>query len=167
MKYTGTLITIKDMAARYYFSHQRIWEFFPENSREKIRAKLIASATKYRKKHPDKNLRVPFWPKSGLAAYQGMNSYDPHFGEEFYTNSFHAGITHEDLLRGIRCKTLFLKAKTVVGEDGLLMAALSEDDLRRVLALVPNCSLIRFDCGHAIHIEKQKEFISAILSMVI
>lgn len=149
----------------YYFAHQRIWELFPEKARENARPRLIAAAARYRKKHPDKYLRVPFWPKAGLAAYQGMNSYDPRFGEAFYNDSFHTGIAHEELLRGIRCKTLFLKAKTVVGQDGLLMAALGEDDLQRVLALVPDCTLIRFDCGHAIHAEKPDAFISALLTM--
>ena len=47
----------------------------------------------------------------------------------------------------------------------LLLAALSEEDLRRVLALVPDCSLVRFDCGHAIHIEEPKAFVSALLTM--
>ena len=149
----------------YYFAHQRIWELFPEKARENARPRLIAVAARCRKKHPDKNLRVPFWPKAGLAAYQGMNSYDPRFGEAFYNDSFHAGIAHEELLRGIRCKTLFLKAKTVVGQDGLLMAALGEDDLQRVLALVPDCTLIRFDCGHAIHAEKPDAFVLALLTM--
>lgn len=101
----------------------------------------------------------------GLAAYQGMNCYDPRFGEAFYTDSFHNGIAHEDLLRSVHCKTLFLKAKTAIGQDGLLMAALSEDDLQRVLELVPNCSFVRFNCGHAIHIEKPKEFVSALIAM--
>lgn len=87
------------------------------------------------------------------------------FGEAFYTDSFHAEIAHGDLLRGIRCKTLFLKAKTVVGQDGLLMAAQNEDDLQRVLSLVPDHPLIRFDCGHGIHIERPKEFVSAILTI--
>ena len=149
----------------YYFAHQRIWYFLPEGSREKVRPKLIAAAAKYRKKHPDRDLWVPFWPKTGLAAYQGMNRYDPRFGAAFYNDSFHAGIEHEELLRGIRCRTLFLKAKTVVGQDGLLMAALGEDDLHRVLELVPDCALARFDCGHAIHIEKPREFISALCGM--
>lgn len=149
----------------YYFSRQRIWDLFPEKTRERLRPKLIASAAKFRKKHPDKSLRIPFWPKVGLAAYQGMNCYDPRFGEAFYTDSFHNGIAHEDLLRSVHCKTLFLKAKTAIGQDGLLMAALSEDDLQRVLELVPNCSFVRFNCGHAIHIEKPKEFVSALIAM--
>ncbi len=45
------------------------------------------------------------------------------------------------------------------------MAASSEDDLQRVLELVPNCSFVRFNCGHAIHIEEPKEFVSALIAM--
>ena len=60
----------------YYFAHQRLWDFFPETAREKLRPRLIASAAKYRRKHPERDLRVPFWPRTGLAAYQGMNRYD-------------------------------------------------------------------------------------------
>ena len=44
--------------------------------------------------------------------------------------------------------------------------ALDEEDLRHVLNLVPTCSLIRFDCGHAIHIEKPKAFVSALCTMI-
>ena len=149
----------------YYFSHQRIWELFPEKTEKKLRPKLIASAAKYRKKHPDKDLRVPFWHKSGLAAYQGMNNYDPLFGEAFYTDSFNAGIAHEELLRGIKCRTLFLKAKTEIRQDGRLMAALSDDDLKHALEMISDCEPVRFDCGHAIHIEKPKDFLSALLTM--
>ena len=70
-----------------------------------MRPRLIASADSYRRKHPERDLWVPFWPKAGLAAYQGMDRYDPRFGEAFYEDS-------------IRCRTLFLKAKTQVGETG-------------------------------------------------
>ena len=62
-----------------------------------------------------------------------MNNYDPLFGEAFYTDSFNAGIAHKELLRGIKCRTLFLKAKTEIRQDGLLMAALSDDDLKHAL----------------------------------
>lgn len=149
----------------YYFTHQRIWDLFPEKARARVRPKLLAAAARYRRRRPDRDLWVPFWPRTGLAAYQGMNDYDPRFGEAFYTDRFHAGIDHEDLLRGIRCRTLFLKAKTVTAPDGLLLAALSEEDLRRVLALVPGCDLVRFDCGHAIHIEEPKAFLAAVRTM--
>lgn len=67
----------------YYFANQYAWNFFPEKSRDKARAKLVKMAAAYRKKHPDKDLKVLFWPKAALAGFQGMNNYDPLFGEMF------------------------------------------------------------------------------------
>lgn len=146
----------------YYFENQRAWRFFPEKSREKIRAKLTGAAKKNRQKHPGGDLKVPFWPKAALAGFQGMNQYDPRFGEAFYDDSFHAGIPHEALLKDVRAQTLFMKARTQTGDDGLLMAALSEEDARRVVATIPNCAAMRFDTGHGIHIEKPRAFAAAI-----
>ena len=147
----------------YHFTNQYAWKFFPGDSREKVRPKLVAMAAKYREKHPDKNLKVMFWPKSALSAYQGMNQYDPRFGEAFYDDSFHAGIPHEETLKQIRCKTVFMKARTETN-DGLLMAALNEDDVRRVSELIADCTVVRFDCGHGIHTEKPKEFLRCLMS---
>ena len=45
-------------------------------------------ASKYRKKHPDRNLKVIFWPKAALSGFQGMNKYDPMFGEIFFADTF-------------------------------------------------------------------------------
>ncbi|MDE6627442.1 MAG: alpha/beta hydrolase [Lachnospiraceae bacterium] len=149
----------------YYFSNQYAWNFFPEKSREKIKGKMIAMAAKYRRKHPDRNLKVMFWPKVALSSYQGMNHYDPLFGETFFDDSFHCGILHEEILKNIRCKTVFMKAQTKISEDGILMAALSEEDLERVSELIADCQIVRFDCGHGIHIEKPKEFIECVMGL--
>ena len=149
----------------YYFTHQYAWNFFPEKSREKVKGKLTALAARYREKHPDRNLKVPFWPKAALGSFQGMNQYDPLFGEAFYSDSFHAGIPHEDILKQIKCRTVFLKAQTNFSEDGILMAALSEEDLKRVSQLIPVCRIVRFECGHGIHIEKSKEFVECLLEL--
>ncbi len=147
----------------YYFSNQYAWNFFPEQSREKVRGKLTKMAAEYRRKYPARDLKLPFWPKAALAGFQGMNRYDPLFGEAFYNDSFHCGISHEELLKKITCKTVFLKAKTEISEDGILMAALSEDDVNRVAEWMDDCTVVRFDCGHGIHVEKPKEFIQTIL----
>lgn len=149
----------------YYFSHQYAWNLFPKESREKVKGKLTAMAARYRARHPEKDLKVMFWPKAALSGFQGMNRYDPRFGEAFYNDSFHCGIPHEDILGGVRCKTVFMKAKTNTGGDGILMAALSEEDLKRVTELIPGCQVVRFDCGHGIHIEKPKEFIDCLLGL--
>ena len=47
-----------------------------------------------------------------------------------------------------------MKARTSYSTDGILLAALDEDDLERVCAMLPSCTLVRFNCGHGIHIEK-------------
>lgn len=149
----------------YYFSHQYAWNFFPEKSRERIKKKLTGMAANDRKRHPDKNLRVLFWPKAALSAFQGMNTYDPRFGEAFYDDSFHSGIPHEVILKKIKCKTIFMKAQTNYSEDRILMAALSEEDVERVSKLITDCQIVRFECGHGIHIEKPKEFIDCLRSI--
>lgn len=148
----------------YYFAHQYCWNFFPEKSRENIRSKLSGFAAKYRCKHPDKNLKVPFWPKRFLAGFQGLQWYDPAFGETFYDDSFHQNVDYNELLSAIDCPTLFLKAKSTIGEDGLLQGALSDEDLKQVCSLVNDISVEYFDCGHGIHTEKAKQFAKAVLS---
>lgn len=149
----------------YYFTNQYAWNLFPEKSREKIKEKSVQSAAAWRTKYPEKDLKVPFWPKSALVAYQGMNNYDPLFGENFYNDSFRCGIAHEDILKKIKCKTLFMKAKTNTDPNGILMAALNEDDVKKVSELIPDCEVVHFDCGHAIHIEKPKEFVKCLMNL--
>ncbi len=150
----------------YYFANQYAWNFFPAESRDKVKGKLTKMAADYRSKYPEKDLRVPFWPKAALAGFQGMNHYDPLFGETFYNDTFHCGISHEDMLKKIRCETIFMKAKTKIDSDGILHAALSEDDVQKTAELIENCKIVRFECGHGIHIEKQKVFVRCLLDLL-
>lgn len=91
-----------------------------------------------------------------------MGLYDPRFGQTFYDSSFHADIPHERILSEISCPTLFIKAKTEWSDNGILLAALDEDDLNRCLELIEQVDLVRFDCGHGIHIEKPKDTVRTI-----
>ncbi len=151
----------------YYFMNQYCWNFFPEDSREKIKNKLGEFALRYRKAHPDKTLKVPFWPKKFLEAFKGLNEYDAYFGEAFYDNSFNSGIDYNELLSNIKCNTLFMKAKTVIGEDGLVQGALTDEDLQQVTTLIKNIKVEYFDCGHGIHSEKPKEFMCIYLQIYV
>ena len=146
----------------YYFINQYCWKFFPENSRDKIKSKLGEFALKYRNKHPDKTLKVPFWPKKFLEGFNGLNDYDPWFGENFYNDSFNSNIDYEKLLTNIKCNTLFMKANTIVAEDGLIQGALSDEDLKQVTSLIKNIKVEYFNCGHGIHSEKPKDFIRCV-----
>ena len=147
----------------YYFMNQYMWNFFPENSREKIRNKSGKSALKYRKKHPDKPLKIRFWPKKFLEAFNGMEQYDPYFGENFYNDAFNCNINYSKLLSEITCRTLFMKANTKIGDDGIIMGALTDEDLQQVTDLIKNIKVEYFNCGHGIHIEKKKEFVKSVI----
>lgn len=149
----------------YYFKNQYCWNFFPDDSREIVREKLCGFAMKYRTKHPDKNLKVLFWPKKFLEGFNGLQHYDPQFGEAFYNDSFNDTVDYNDLLSIIKCKTLFMKANTTIDEDGLLQGALSDENLQKVNSLIENMEIQRFDCGHGIHTEKASQFVEAILSV--
>lgn len=152
---------IKDFVY-YYFINQYCWNFFPENSRDKIKTKLGDNVLKFRTKHPDKTLRVMFWPKKFMESFNGLNDYDPNFGEAFYNNSFNSNIDYEKLLSNIDCETIFMKAKTVIGEDGLIQCALTDEDLDKVKNLIKNIDVEYFNCGHGIHNEKPKQFIKTL-----
>ena len=150
----------------YYFMNQYMWNFFPENSREKIRNKSGKSALKYRKKHPDKPLKIRFWPKKFLEAFNGMEQYDPYFGENFYNDTFNCNINYSKLLSEINCKTLFMKANTKIGDDGIIMGALTDEDLQQVTDLIKNIRVEYFNCGHGIHNEKKKEFVKSVIETI-
>lgn len=147
----------------YYFMHQYCWNFFPEKSRDKIRYKLGKFALKDRKKHPDKTLKIPFWPKKFLAGFHGLNDYDPYFGETFYDNTFHCDVDYEDLLLHIKVPALLMKANTTIGDDGLLQGAMSDEDVEHVKRCLHNIKVEYFDCGHGIHNEKPKQFIKSVI----
>lgn len=149
----------------YYFMNQYCWNYFPEDSRDKIRNKLGEFALKYRKKHPEKTLKVPFWPKKFLESFNGLNDYDPYFGENFYNDAFNTNVDYEKLLLNIKCNTLFMKANTTIGTDGLIQGALTDEDLEKVTQLISNIKVEHFDCGHGIHNEKSKEFVKCIKNL--
>ena len=90
-----------------------------------------------------------------------MNDYDPYFGENFYNDSFNCSIDYENLLSNIKCKTLFMKANTIIGEGNLIQGALTDEDLKLVVSLIENISVEYFDCGHGIHIEK--DFVKSVV----
>lgn len=150
----------------YYFMNQYCWNFFPDDSREKIKNKLGDFVLKYRKKYPEKTLKVPFWPKKFLESFNGLNDYDPYFGESFYNDSFNENIDYVKLLSNIKCNTLFMKANTTIGEDGLVQGALTDEDLEQVKKLITNFRIEYFDCGHGIHTSKPKEFVKCISKML-
>lgn len=91
-----------------------------------------------------------------------MEDYDPYFGENFYNDTFNCNMDYNKLSE-IKCKTLLMKANTKIGDDGIIMGAMTDEDLQHVTNLIKNIRVEYFNCGHGIHNEKKKEFVKSVI----
>lgn len=62
------------------------------------------------------------------------------------------------MLSKIKCPTIFIKASTNYDKNGILLAALSEEDTARVIELIHGSKRIDIKSGHDVHYEHPKAF---------
>ena len=120
---------------------------------------IIKSATKYRKKNPNKPLYLFYLPSSINSMFYNLDQYDVHFGESFYNSSWFEDFDQSKILNEIKCPSFLLRAKASIDKDGILMGAMSNEDVEKVHNLIKNNYLIEIKSGHNIHYEKPKIFI--------
>ncbi len=125
---------------------------------------VIKHAKKRRKNHPDGTLRIIYLPRflNQIWAVPSNSSYDLRFGETFYDGSWFEHFDQAETLRGIQCPSILIHARnsrwSQYDDDGVLLAAMSEEDAARASELIPGCRLATIDCGHGVHNEKPREF---------
>jgi pimeloyl-ACP methyl ester carboxylesterase len=73
-----------------------------------------------------------------------------------------AGIDQAALLRQITCPVVFLKAMTNYGDDGVLYAATTDEDMARIEQCIPQCETTQIKSGHDIHVEHPDAFAAAV-----
>ena len=112
--------------------------------------------------HPGEHVVNAWVPRAWTRGMYFMDDYDPLFGEAFYDGSWMAGIDQEGMLLSIECPTVYLKATTRYGNDGVLYAATTDDDAARVRECLASCERIEVDSGHDIHVERPTEFVAAV-----
>lgn len=83
----------------------------------------------------------------------------------FFDNSWFAGFDQAETLAAITCPTTFLKATTRYNKDGILLAALSDEDLARVEELLPDNRTVRVRGGHDIHFAHTKAYVNALIGL--
>ncbi|MDD6489038.1 MAG: alpha/beta hydrolase [Clostridia bacterium] len=123
---------------------------------------LANYAQQYHEQHPNENVQYFFMPESINFMFMYINEYDMQFGEHFYDYSWHSEISHEKLMSDIKVPTIFLHAKDNYTDDGILMAASSDEQARKAVSLIENCELIELESNHDIHRFNSKIFIDAI-----
>lgn len=123
---------------------------------------LANYAQKYSKKYPDKPVQLFFMPGSVNFMFLNMKEYDFAFGEHFYDYSWHAGISHAQLMSDINVPTIYIHALDQYSEDGILMAAASNDQARKAVELIGECEMIELSSNHDIHRFHPEVFIDAV-----
>lgn len=126
-----------------------------------LKDKIIPAAQQYRQQNPDLPIQLAWVPQAWLRTLLFMDDYDPQFGNAFYNGVWMQGIDQQQMLAGIACPTIYLKAVTQYGKDGVLYAANTDEDADRVQSLISNSERVDIKSGHDIHFEHPNEFIKA------
>lgn len=142
----------------YYFENGYFWKLF--QGLEKFPAE---TAKKYSGKNEKECKKIWYMPYGWVHGLLYMDEYDHAFSETFYDGSWFQGVSQEEILQKIQCPTVYIKAKTSYGEDGVLYAANKDEDAKRVLDLVENCEFMETDTSdHDIHFKYPNKFIEAV-----
>ncbi|MFT3834962.1 MAG: alpha/beta hydrolase [Micropruina sp.] len=92
--------------------------------------------------------------------------YDLRFTTAFIDNSWFVALDQPQTLAAIECPTVFVKATTRYNRQGVLLAALSDDDLARVESLLPDNRTVRVRSSHDVHFAKTGAYVQALEQLV-
>ena len=133
--------------------------FIAKNAGEKAAPRLLSMTNTYRDANPGQAVELRFLPAMLRLFFRGMSSFDPNFGDAFYTGEWNKGFDHAKALKQIKCPVLLLQANFEVRPDGILDGAMDKIDADRAMELLPNGTYQKIDASHVVHIDKPKEFI--------
>jgi len=139
----------------YYFENGYFWRLF--RGLEQFPAE---TARKYSGKHHKECKKIWYMPYSWTQGLLYIDECDNAFSETFYDGTWFEGVTQEDILKGIKCPCVYVKAKTSYGEDSVLYCANDDEDAKKVVELIPDCEFITTKSSdHNIHFKYVGDFI--------
>lgn len=144
----------EDDFVAYHLRHSAFWDLFGG-----LREKLQESAIAYHESHPGEPVRIFWMPPSLNELFRAMDSYDPRFGEAFYTGSFDEGFDHADTLSRITVPVAQIHVKPRYDSAGILQAAMSDDEAERARSLLADVELYRANTGHNFHFDDPRRFV--------
>lgn len=146
----------------FYLKHGYIYNYLGKRYfGEDWTERLVEEAKEKLKKAPG---TIPNLDKVSAKSFHGfvyMDKFDLLFSETFFTGEWFDGVKQEDILKSVECPTVYLKAKTKYGKDGVLWAANSEESADKVMKLLKNGRRKTVRRGHDIHFEKPQHFMKA------
>jgi pimeloyl-ACP methyl ester carboxylesterase len=145
----------------YYMENSYLWGMFGE-----LRKLVAKSARDYRGTHPGESLKLWYVPYNWLHGTLYLDDFDLEFAETFYTGTWMDGFDQETTLLNIQCPSVYIKAETSYGKDGVLYAANTDEDAAKVQSLLQDNEIITIKSGHDIHFEHPDEFIKIMVDFL-
>lgn len=138
----------------YVNEHQRIWRFFGDSADW-----FRQQGRDYHTRHPGQPIRYWAMPPVMNESVRGLAAYDPHFGDAFHTASWDATWDQAATLASIDVPSTLVHTRVSYDEDGILMAAMGEEEAARARALIRGVEFVKTDTGHGFHVEDPAHFI--------
>lgn len=142
----------------YHVEHGKFFTLFKE-----LQAPMTRSVLAQREKNPGKPVSIFYMPPVMNELFRGFNAYDPRFGQAFYDGSWDEGFDHAATLERISSPAVLIHTNWSHDEDGILMAAMDEQDAAKARALIPDVQFYKVASGHGFHFEKPAEFIQILV----
>lgn len=146
----------------YYLEHGYIYHYLGQRFLGKDWVRNLAQEAREKlKAAPGAIPELRNIPAKSLHGFLYWNKFDLLFSESFYTGEWFDGVDQEQILKSVKCPTVYLKAKTRYGKDGVLWAANTEESASKVMRLLKNGYRKTVRSGHDIHFEKPRHFLKA------
>lgn len=121
--------------------------------------RLIRTARKQRDARPPQPIHWWYMPPAMNELVRVLDSYDPVFGDAFYTGAWHEGFDHAEALSNLSVPTVLMHANWQMDPSGTtLLGAMHDDDALRSRALIDGVDFRRVDAGHAVHFDQPRIF---------
>lgn len=125
-----------------------------------LRPRLLRSVLQQRSARPAQPVKIAYMPPSVNEFFRGLHHYDPQFGAKFHDGTWNSGLEDQAAtLAELEMPVVLIHTNWSYDEDGILMAAMDDDDAARARSCIPDCQFVRVDSGHGFHFEKPKEFV--------
>ncbi len=131
-----------------------------------IKAGLSIFLKIHKKLRPGRPVQIPFLPLQSRLLLKYAQEYDVNFSRAFLDGSAGSNFDHADALSKISCPMLLLQANWFWHDELGLVGGMDDNDVARVKSLVPHLRYVRVDSGHAIHLEKPKDYIRELTNFV-
>jgi pimeloyl-ACP methyl ester carboxylesterase len=120
---------------------------------------IVSGSQDYRAANPGQPVELNFLPDILRLFIRGVDCHDPHFGDAFYDGSWNKDFDHAEALKRIKCPVFLLQANFDVLDDGTLNGAMDRKDADRAVSLLTDCSFMKINAAHTVHIDKPGWFI--------